>query len=123
MRGDNHGAAPGLQNAMKLFHQPDHIRYVLDDMNGAHLTEGTVAERIRRMVQVGNDVGARTEIAIEPDGSGMLIEGRSPHLERADGFGLTRLRQEVQKLGLFFQQPQTLFECIQGKLRLIAVDH
>jgi hypothetical protein len=60
--------------AMELFYSADHISYVFDDVDGADLAEGAVAERKWEMIQVRDDVGPGMWASIQAYGAGVLVE-------------------------------------------------
>ena len=53
--------------AVELFHCPDHVRQMFNDMDGSQLVKAAVAERIREAVQLADDVGGTRRIAVDPD--------------------------------------------------------
>ena len=73
MRGHDDGAAAGCEQAVELFHGADHVRDVFDQVYGANLNEGAVAKREWKVIEVGDDVGARVEIAIYSDRAGIFV--------------------------------------------------
>jgi len=60
VRGDDDCPAPMCQHPMKLLHGAYDIRDVLNHMDGPNLAESTIADWVREVVQVGDDVGACT---------------------------------------------------------------
>src|ERR1700685_303470 len=85
-RGDDEAAA-GREHTMKLLHGADDVGDVLDDMNGAQLGEGAVADGIRKTVQVAEHVGARVGSAIKADRAGIFVDAAAD-VENAAGGGL-----------------------------------
>ena len=53
----NSHRSAGPQEAVELFHGPNHIRSVLDDVNGQNMVEGVIPKRQAAIVQIANDVG------------------------------------------------------------------
>ena len=70
-RGDENGAAR-FGDAMKFFHGGDDVRDVFDDVLGAELVEGIVAEGQAAMVQMAEHIGGGGRIHIEADGAGIF---------------------------------------------------
>ena len=67
--------APGwADDAMEFLHGANDIGHVLDDMDGAQGVEGVIAERIRKTVEVAEDIGAAAWVAIDSDGAGMFMD-------------------------------------------------
>src|SRR5579872_4025577 len=61
-------------HAMKFLHGGDHVRDMLDDMDGAHARERIVAKRIRKAVEIADDVGAAARIPVDADGAGIFVD-------------------------------------------------
>src|ERR1700730_11954305 len=74
VRRDDEDPAAGNENAVELLHRGDHVRDVLDHVDGAERVKGTVAERIGKAVEVAQDIGARSRIAVDPDSPRKLID-------------------------------------------------
>ena len=70
-RGDEDGAA-GFGDAVKFFHGGDDVRDVFDDVFGAELVEGIIAEGQAAMVQMAEHVGGGGRIHVEADGAGIF---------------------------------------------------
>lgn len=73
MRGHDDDSTAGCKQAMELFHRPHYVSDMLDQMYGANLSEGVVVEGEREVIEVGDDVGARVEVAINSDRAGVLV--------------------------------------------------
>ena len=63
--GNDNGAAAVSQQPVELFHGAYYVNYVFDHVDGAYLAEGAVSEREREVIEVGNDVGSNTRVAIQ----------------------------------------------------------
>jgi len=73
-------AAARCKQAMKLLHRADHVGYVFDDVGGADLAEGAVAEWEWETIQVCDDVGPGVRVEIQAYCTGILIEPAA-HIE------------------------------------------
>ena len=62
---NDHEDAARFEQAVKLFHRPDHIGHVFDDVCGPDLAEGVVTERKWKMIQVCDHVGPGMRITIQ----------------------------------------------------------
>src|ERR1039458_1059937 len=71
-RLDAHRAARAHQ-AVKLLHGAHHVVDVLDYVDGRQPVERAVGERVRKTVQVRQDVGAAGGIPVDTDGAGLLV--------------------------------------------------
>ena len=71
---------------MKLLHGADDVGDVLDDVDGAQLIEGAVAEGIGEPIEVAEDVGAGMRVAVDPDGSWDLVDSAA-HVEHTGNGG------------------------------------
>ena len=58
---------------MELFHRADYVRNVFDHVNGAHMIERSVAERVRKMVNVYKHIGRSSRDAIDTYRTGILV--------------------------------------------------
>src|SRR6185437_8830140 len=67
MRRDNQNLAARREQPVKLLHTSDHIGNVLDDVNCTNKAKLAVGERIRKAVQVAQDVGPARRIAVDSD--------------------------------------------------------
>src|SRR5208282_5808622 len=74
VRRDDQNPAARADQAMKLLHGADDVGNVLDDVHGAQGLEGTVAERVGEPVQVAQNVGAATGIAIDADRARIFVD-------------------------------------------------
>lgn len=74
MRRHNDDAPTGSKQPVEFLHGADHVCDVLDEMNGANLAKGSVAKRKREVIQVGDDVGTRVEIAIDADRARIFVD-------------------------------------------------
>src|ERR1039457_2282 len=72
-RLDAHRAARAHQ-PVKLLHGAHHVVDVFDDMDGRQPVERAVGERVRKTVQVRQDVGAAGGVAVDTDGAGLLVK-------------------------------------------------
>ena len=73
MRGHDDDAAARCQQAMELFDGADHVGDVFDQVYGADPGERVIAKRERKVIEVGDNVGAGVEVAIQSDRAGVLI--------------------------------------------------
>ncbi len=71
---NDYRAAARRQQPMNLFHQANHVGDVFYNVNRPHFPERFVAKRKREVIQIGNNVGARVRIVIEPDGARILVD-------------------------------------------------
>lgn len=46
---------------------------MLDDMDGTYFAERAIAKREREMIEICDDIGARVQVAIQPDRSWIFI--------------------------------------------------
>src|SRR5882724_13032624 len=60
--------------AVELLHGFHDVADVFDHMDGAQFVERLVAEGVGEQVEVGDDVGAGTGIAVESDGAGVFVD-------------------------------------------------
>ena len=72
-RFNAYGAA-GTHQAVKLLHGADHVVHVLDDVDGGEPVEGAIGERVGEMVEVRQHIGTAGGIAIDSDGTGLLVD-------------------------------------------------
>src|SRR5579883_3243645 len=73
MRSFDAYRAPAPHQAVKLLHGAHHIVQVLDYMDRRQAVERAVGKRVRVPVEVREDVGAAGGIAIDSDGTGLLV--------------------------------------------------
>src|SRR5580704_213248 len=102
-RGDENGAA-GLGDAVKFFHGGDDVRDVFDDVLGAELVEGTIAEGQAAVVEVAEDIGGGGGIHVEADGAGVFCRPTA-YVENA---------RQSSSNGRFFGQLSVSHECEKG---------
>jgi hypothetical protein len=74
MRGDDEDVAAWLEQSMEFLDGPDYVRDVLDEMDGADFTKGTVAKRKREVVKIGDNVGIRVRIPIDPNCTWIFVD-------------------------------------------------
>lgn len=74
MRGDDEDVAARLEQSMEFLDRPDHVRDVLYEMNGADFTKGTIQEREREVVKVGNYVRIGVGVPIDPDCAWVFLD-------------------------------------------------
>ena len=96
---------------MKLLHGADHVRDMLDDMDGAQRRERVVAKGIREAVEIADHVGAAARIAVDADGARIFVDAAAD-VERACAARGRRLRRQLQ----------TFLQCIDSEIGLIARD-
>src|SRR5271169_7219454 len=72
VRGGDEDGAAGFGDTVKFFHGGDDVRDVFDDVFGAELVEGIVAEGQAAAVQMAEDIGGGGWIHIEADGAGIF---------------------------------------------------
>ncbi len=84
VRGYDKDPAGRRDDAMKLLHGPDNVRHMLNYMHGAERGKRVVAERVRKTVEVADDVGTAARVAIDTDCSGIFIDAAA-NVERALG--------------------------------------
>src|ERR1017187_1170404 len=73
MRGFDAHLAARAHQAVKLLHGADDVVDVLDYVNAGQAVEGVGSERVGKAVQIGQHVGVAGGIAVEPDGSSLLM--------------------------------------------------
>src|SRR5579872_244875 len=71
---DDQQPTAGAQQAVELFHRPNDVRDVFDDVNGADGIESAIAQGIGKMVEIGEDIGPGIGIAIDADRAGVLVD-------------------------------------------------
>lgn len=74
MRSYDEHATAGLEQPVEFLDGPDNIRYVFDEMDCADLTEGTVPEREREVVEVGDDISIGVRVPIDPDCARIFVD-------------------------------------------------
>jgi hypothetical protein len=67
VRGFNPHAAAQPDKAVKFFHRADHIGQMLNDMNNPNLIKRPVGKRVRKAIQIADNIGSRSVIDIDPD--------------------------------------------------------
>src|SRR5271169_7083227 len=72
VRGGDEDGAAGFGDTVKFFHGGDDVRDVFDDVFGAELVEGIVAEGQAAVVQRAENIGGGGWIHIEADGAGIF---------------------------------------------------
>lgn len=77
MRGDDERLASRGEHAMDFFHGSDDVRDVLNDVDRAHFAEGVVGERPGEAVEIGDQVSASVDIAIDANGAGIFVDTAS----------------------------------------------
>ena len=86
--GRDDDRAPAVrQDSMELFHRSDDIGDVLNHMDGANFTEDAVANGVWVVIQISDDVGACSSVAIEADSSRVFVK---PAAYIQDGFRAER---------------------------------
>lgn len=71
-RHDEH-LTPRPNNAVKLLHHPDYVRYVLYDVDRLQTVEGIVLKGIREPIKLDENIRFGVRIAIDPNGARALI--------------------------------------------------
>src|SRR5579862_8025279 len=61
-------------DAVELLDGSDYVGKMLDDMNGAQLIEGVIAERIRQPVELAQHIGAAGGIPVDTNRSGKFVD-------------------------------------------------
>lgn len=74
VRGDDENPAARSKQPVELFHSADDVTHVLNDVNGANFGERGIFEGKRKAVEVGDDIGVRVAVTIDPDCAGVLID-------------------------------------------------
>ena len=86
MRSDDQQPAMRYGDAVELFHSPDHIRNVLDHMDGPYGIEAIATEWIRETIQVADHIRLRSGIAINPDRTRIFLDStanvENPHHDK-----------------------------------------
>ncbi len=82
--GDKSVAA-GDEQAVNFFHHADDVGDVFDDVDGADFAECIVAQGVREMIEIGDDVGAGVDAAIKADGAGKFIDAAANIENRMGG--------------------------------------
>src|SRR5580704_13853214 len=72
VRGGDENCAARLGDAVKFFHGSDDVRDVFDDVFGAELVEGIIAEGQSAVVQMAEYIGSGGWIHVESDGAGIF---------------------------------------------------
>ena len=80
MRGHDQQPAVRRRNAVEFFHGTDHIRDMLNHMDRSYGVERTIPERIRETVQVADDIGLSSGVAIDAYRAGILFDA-APDIE------------------------------------------
>jgi len=71
---DDEDAAAGACEAVELLDGADDGGDMLDHVDGADLVEGVVAEGIREMIEVAEEVGAAGGIAVNAYGARVFVD-------------------------------------------------
>src|SRR5262249_8488809 len=87
---DAHRTA-GPHQAVKLLHGANYIFNVLDDMYRSEAIEGAIGERIRKTVEVGQNIGAAGGIPVDSDGTGLLVNPAAD-VENSHPFSIASFR-------------------------------
>ena len=74
VRGNDNHSASVCQQAVELFHGADDVADVFDDVHGADFAKAGVGEGKRKLVEIGDDVGAGFRIPVESDGAGIFVD-------------------------------------------------
>lgn len=74
VRRRNEELAAGLEQPVQLLHGAHDIGDVLDHMDQPHLIERAVSERIRKMVEVADDVGFGALDSIDADCARVFVD-------------------------------------------------
>lgn len=67
VRCGNVQSTAGAQKPVKLFHRADHVCNVFDDVYGTYVVEGSVAKRVRKVVEVAEHIRSSSGDAVDPD--------------------------------------------------------
>ena len=70
---DEHATA-GLEQPVEFLDRADNIRYVFDEMDCADFVKGTVAEREREVVKIGDYVSIGVRIPIDSDCTWIFLD-------------------------------------------------
>src|SRR5690242_9917060 len=73
MGGFDPHRAPAADQAMKLLHSADDSVHVLKNMNRGKAVEGAVGERVRKTIEIHQNVGAAGGIPVDSKGAGLLV--------------------------------------------------
>ena len=74
MRRNNEDAPSGADQPVKFLHCADYVGDVLDDMDRAQLIESSVAKRVRKTVEVADDVSMGIGIQIDSNSARVLVD-------------------------------------------------
>ena len=74
MRRYDERFAAGTQQAVEFLHGLDYVGDVLDHMNGLQFIEGGIAEGVREAVEVAEDIGAGSGVAVDADGAREFVD-------------------------------------------------
>jgi len=69
---------------VELFHRANNVGDVLDDVDGAKLAERAIAEGKRKVVEIGNYIGAGVRVAVKTDRSWIFIDAAADVEHRKD---------------------------------------
>jgi len=68
MRDSKKDLSPILANSVNLFHGPNHIVYMLQDVNAVDLVKNIVLKGIGKDIQVMKDIGLRFRVPVQSQG-------------------------------------------------------
>ncbi len=97
VRSGDEDASAIPQQAMELLHGTDHVGHVLDNVDGPDFVEGVIAERVRKVVEIAKDVGARSGNAVDADRAGIFVNP-TPNVENS----------RLQRRGRAFRHPSSV---------------
>jgi hypothetical protein len=97
VRSDDHDRPAGSNQAVELLHCFHDVRDMLDHMDRAQFVERLVAKGVRKQVEIGNYVGARAGVAVESDGTGILVDSTAD-VEDSLGHVYTSVAAKTKRL-------------------------
>ena len=74
VRRHDDNAPTWRKQPVELFHGPDHIGDMFDDVNGPNFAERAVIKREWKMVEIGNHIRLRIRVAIQADRTRIFVD-------------------------------------------------
>jgi imidazolonepropionase-like amidohydrolase len=83
--------AAGAYEAMEFLHGADNVGNVFDNVDGAEMVEGAVAERVREGIEIAENVGGAGGVGIDADRAGVFADAAAD-VESSQGFRVSTAR-------------------------------
>lgn len=93
MRSFNANPPARPHQAMELFHRPDNVGQMFDNVDSSEAIKGSVGEGIRKAVQIADHVGGARRVQIDTDRAWILADAAT---DVEDSWPILRKRPQLE---------------------------